>query len=237
MLRSLMFSAVIFALGVTTAQADTIAKVVASTGTATASGKALGAGSDIAEHDKITVGAGGNVQLLFTDGTKLVVGPNSTLVIEKYLMQGGGTAKDVSVDALRGTFRFITGRSAKSAYDIKTANSTIGIRGTGFDFWVDGRTGVVVLQGKVRLCTAKSCVDIEPNCHAGLTEAGVARPLRAYTLSSVIRNHLPYVVDQSRLKPDFWLPITACERTLTLTEAQQGGAKDKPACRVGVKGC
>ncbi len=220
MLRGLLFSSIIFAFGATSAaHADSIAKVVAASGGATASGHTIAAGSDIAEHDKISVGAGGNVQLVFTDGTKLVVGPNSTLVIEKYLMQGGGTAKDVSVDALRGTFRFITGRSAKQAYDIKTANSTIGIRGTGFDFWVDNRTGLVVLNGKVKLCSnGKQCVDIEAGCHAGIAQPGDARKLEGYVLSSSIKNHLPYLMDQSPLRSDFQLPISACERVLNLTD-------------------
>ena len=223
MLRSLLLSSLFITFGFgAVAQADSIAKVVAASGGATASGHAITAGSDIAEHDKIAVGAGGNVQLQFTDGTKLVVGPNSTLVIEKYLMQGGGTAKDVSVDALRGTFRFITGRSAKTAYDIKTANSTIGIRGTGFDFWVDDRTGLVVLEGKVKLCSKNKCLDIDAGCHAGLAHPGDARKLEGFNLSSSIHGHLPYILDQSPLRPQFRLPVSSCERVLALTGSQEG---------------
>ena len=229
MLRSLLLSSLIVTFGFgAVAQAESIAKVVAASGGATASGHAITAGSDIAEHDKIAVGGGGNVQLQFTDGTKLVVGPNSTLVIEKYLMQGGGTAKDVSVDALRGTFRFITGRSAKSAYDIKTANSTIGIRGTGFDFWVDDRTGLVVLEGKVKLCSKGQCVDIDAGCHAGVAHPGDARKLQGFTLSSSIRNHLPYVLDQSPLRPQFRLPVGACSQVLNLTEIPLHGSGEAP---------
>ena len=223
MLRSLLLSSFFISFGFgAIAQAESIAKVIAASGGATASGHAITAGSDIAEHDKITVGNGGNVQLQFTDGTKLVVGPNSTLVIEKYLMQGGGTAKDVSVDALRGTFRFITGRSAKAAYDIKTANSTIGIRGTGFDFWVDDRTGLAVLVGLVQLCSNGKCVMIEAGCHAGLAHPGDARKLEGFNLSSSIRNHLPYILDQSPLNPQFRLPVGSCEKILALTGSQEG---------------
>jgi len=219
MLRSLLFSSLFITFGFgAVAQAESIATVVAASGGATASGHAIAAGSNIAEHDKITVGGGGNVQLQFTDGTKLVVGPNSTLVIEKYLMQGGGTAKDVSVDALRGTFRFITGRSAKTAYDIKTANSTIGIRGTGFDFWVDDRTGLVVLEGKVKLCSKGKCVDIDAGCNAGLAHPGDAQKLAGLNLSASIHNHLPYILDQSPLRPQFHLPVGACSRILSLSE-------------------
>ena len=223
MLRSLLLSSLFITFGFgAVAQAESIAKVVAASGGATASGHAINAGSDIAEHDKIAVGAGGNVQLLFTDGTKLVVGPNSTLVIEKYLMQAGGTAKDVSVDALRGTFRFITGRSAKTAYDIKTANSTIGIRGTGFDFWVDDRTGLVVLVGKVKLCAKDKCVDIDAGCNAGVSHPGDARKLQGFNLASSIHGHLPYILDQTPLNPQFRLPVGSCEKILALNGSQEG---------------
>ena len=167
--------------------AGPIAKVVAVVGSPTSSGpggnRTLVADADIFEQDKINV-TSGNAQILFNDGTKLVVGPSSTLVISKYLMQGdGSSAKDFSIKALRGTFRFITGTSPKNAYDIQTANATIGIRGTGFDFWVQKATGVAVLKGKVRLCNklgSKACVDLNPNCEIGTTENGGAKKLTVY---------------------------------------------------------
>ena len=76
-----------------------------------------------------------------------MVGPNSTLVLDRFLMRGGNRPQKFSVDALRGTFRFISGNSAKNAYDIQTANATIGIRGTGFDF-SSGRTTVVAVRDR-----------------------------------------------------------------------------------------
>src|SRR4026209_2110830 len=117
--------------------ATPIGKVFAKAGSPSASGpggdRNLAAGSPIYEDDRIVTG-GGNVQIVFVDDTKLVVGPNSTLVVDRFLMRGGNKARKFSVDALRGTFRFISGHSAKNAYDIRTANAAIGIRGTAFDF-------------------------------------------------------------------------------------------------------
>ena len=74
-----------------------------------------------------------------------------------FLMRGGNRAQKFSVDALRGTFRFISGNSAKNAYDIHTANATIGIRGTGFDFTSGNTTLVAVHEGLVRLCASGRC--------------------------------------------------------------------------------
>ena len=202
------------------ANAEAIAKVAGLYGSPTASGRALSVGSDIQEHDKIVVGSG-NVQILFNDGTKLVLGSGSNLVIEKYLMKGGNTASNISIDALRGTFRFITGNSAKNAYHIKTANSTIGIRGTGFDFWVNNETGVAVLEGKVKLCRNGKCVDINSGCQAGLAKATDTQLLKPRPESLAIRSHLPFILDQSWLRPSFRLKVQSCAKILSLTESAE----------------
>ena len=186
--------------------ADSIAKVVAIVGGPTAVGpggsRKLAVGDDVFEKDKISV-TSGNAQILFNDGTKLVVGPGSSLEINKYLMRGDSSAaQDFSIKALRGTFRFITGKSPKNAYNIQTANATIGIRGTGFDFWVKDATGVAVLQGKVRLCgkqNSKSCVDLTPTCELGTTENASARKFTGELQGQKLRKNLPFILNQKSL--------------------------------------
>src|SRR6478672_419869 len=102
--------------------------------------------------DRIQTGSSGQAQLLFADNTRLVVGPGSSLLIEKYLLQNASTStvSNFSVNALRGSFRFITGDSPKPSYAIKTPTATIGIRGTEFDLAVrpDGQTQFVLLSGQ-----------------------------------------------------------------------------------------
>jgi hypothetical protein len=230
------------------AMADPIAKVVAVAGSPNSSGpggsRTLSAGSPIFENDKITVSSG-NAQILFVDGTKLVVGPSSTLVINKVLMRGSGnTAKDFSIRALRGTFRFITGRSPKGAYDIQTANATIGIRGTGFDFWVKKATGVALLQGRVRLC-GKACVDLNPTCELGTTENGTAKKLTGQAKIQGLRTNLPYIFNQSQLRADFKLNVSLCKQPLAQQEErldrnQNFDLRDQPCSGANVtggKGC
>ncbi len=204
------------------AMAGPIAKVVAVIGSPNSTGpggnRTLAADSPIFENDKITV-TSGNAQILFVDGTKLVVGPGSTLLISKVLMRGSGnTAQDFSIRALRGTFRFITGKSPKSAYDIQTANATIGIRGTGFDFWVKEATGVALLQGKVRLCSkkgSKSCVDLNPTCEVGTTENGTAKKLIGQAQIQRLRANLPYIFNQGQLRAAFKLNVSLCNQPST----------------------
>ncbi len=214
--------------------AESIATVVAVQGTPKVTGpngnRDLSAKSEIFEKDKISVGSG-NAQILFTDGTKLVVGPGSTLVIEKYLMRGGSTAQSFSINALRGTYRFITGNGPKSAYNIKTANATIGIRGTGFDFWVKKKTGVAVLEGQVKLCglNSKTCVNLNAGCEVGVAEPGSAQLVRGYTKANSIVSNLPYILNQSSLNSRFRLNTGSCNKTLRLllNDPRSGEGKDQ----------
>src|SRR5262245_24224103 len=151
--------------------ATPIGKVVAVVGSPTGSGRPLTAGSPVYENDRLRTG-GGNIQIIFVDDTKLVVGPNSTLVIDRFLLRGGNRAGKFSVAALRGTFRFISGNSAKNAYSIQTTNATIGIRGTAFDFSSGSTTVVAVVDGLVRLCAAGRCQSIPDNCGVGRAQRG-----------------------------------------------------------------
>jgi hypothetical protein len=65
----------------------------------------------------------------FRDETKLVVGPNSTMVIDAFVFSDQNTARQISINAVKGAFRFITGKSPKDVYSITTPTATIGVRG------------------------------------------------------------------------------------------------------------
>ena len=213
--------------------ADAIGEVAATVGKPSASGpsgdRELAAGAPVYEDDKIVVRSG-NAQIILNDGTKLVVGPGSTLVLDRFLMKGGNTAQKVSIKALRGTFRFITGRSAKSAYDIQTASATIGIRGTGIDFWSKQNTGVAVHVGLVSLCSSGSksgnCVELREGCHVGRAGGNEARELTARVKGTSIVNNLPYILSQATLDTKFYLPIQNCRSSLP--HEFEGGAEQQP---------
>jgi hypothetical protein len=79
--------------------------------------------------DHIITGPTGQAQVKFRDDTKLVVGPNSMMIIDAFVFADTNTARNISINAVRGAFRFITGKSPKDAYSITTPTATIGVRG------------------------------------------------------------------------------------------------------------
>jgi hypothetical protein len=166
-------------------------------------------GSDLFEGQTIKTGPVGEVQVIFADDTHLVVGPNSALIIEKYLMRADGTAGKFAVNALAGTFRFLTGNSEKSAYQIITPTGTLGVRGTKFDFTVDPRTGqtkVVLFEGQVFLCArSKDCVTISERCSVGAVNTPRDAELfdRKSEKREIANADFRYVESQQSLKTEF----------------------------------
>lgn len=216
------------ALAVPGTAATPIGKVVAVEGSPKASGpggdRDLGAGSSVYENDKLSTGRG-NIQIIFIDDTKLVVGPDSSLVIDRFLLRGGKNAQKFSVDALRGTFRFISGKMAKSAYEIETANATIGIRGTAFDFSSGRQTLVAVLNGKVRLCASGDCEIIPDNCGVGRARSDDVDELGGRAKGRALRS-LPYIINQGSLARPFRLNTESCRTSLTLFQNFFGGGNE-----------
>jgi hypothetical protein len=79
--------------------------------------------------DEIVASPNGLAQIKFIDNTRIVIGPNSRLTIDSFVFNPDNTAKKVTLTALKGTFRFISGNSPAGAYSIRTPTMTIGIRG------------------------------------------------------------------------------------------------------------
>ncbi len=229
---SALLATVSILLSFSTSQAATqIGKVAAVLGSPNASGpggdRKLSAGSAVFEDDKITVRTG-NAQIILNDNTRLVVGPGSSLVLDRFIMKGGNQAQKVSIKALRGTFRFISGRSAKSAYDIQTASATIGIRGTGFDYWVRGQTGVAVMVGVVRLSSGGEAVLLQNTCEVGRAGSGNAEELALGPAGRNIVQNLPFILNQSSLRTQFRLPVERCARALQRTRTLGGLGNENP---------
>lgn len=172
--------------------------------------RALVVGADIFIGDRVQTDGRGLVQIKFSDQTELTVGPNSALVIDDYLIRGNDSAGKFAVNALAGTFRFVTGRAPKDRYQINTPTGTIGVRGTEFDFVVTPQlTQVLVFSGQVRMCnSAGACVDLTDTCQLGSFDL-----LEALTFGNTdnitgadrdsLRQSFIYAVNQGGLLPAF----------------------------------
>ena len=137
----------------------------------------LTVGADVSVGEKIVTGPSGQVQIVFDDDTRLVVGPRSALLIETYLMASSNTARQLTINALGGSFRFITGNSPKPAYSIRTPTAAIAVRGTEFDIIAEpGVTKVMLYKGALQICgTGGVCQEVTRRCEVAAAGGGQVR--------------------------------------------------------------
>lgn len=145
--------------------AETIAKVVNATPSFQASGRSLKKGSVIVEYDRLSTSGSGRGEVVFIDGTKLALGPSSSLTVTKSLMRAPNKFSKLGIAASRGAFRWISGSSGSSSYALSTPISTMGIRGTVLDFTVRGsKTYVALLSGRAKICGGGGCQELRRAC-------------------------------------------------------------------------
>lgn len=123
-----------------------------------AGGGQVGANDPIFFLDKLSTNATGVGEFVFDDGTKLALGPSASLTVDQFVQRGESRFKRLGVRAAKGTFRWISGNSPHSAYQVKTPTGTMGFRGTAVDVTtIRGITHVVLLNGSATFCAGGSC--------------------------------------------------------------------------------
>jgi len=163
--------------------------------------------------DRIVTSSQGQAQIQFVDQTKLVVGPNSSLLIDQFVF-AGKTADKVSINAVKGSLRFITGISPKKAYAIKTPTATIGVRGTQLDLSVvNGVTTFALFEGGARVCDNRGrCLDLRGNCEVAVIPAqnDIQHLSPGASTAQYLVANLPYLRSQSSLRPEFRVDASGC---------------------------
>ena len=136
-------------------RAELITKDV--TGTIETAERKLKTGDKIHQNEVIATAQDSEAEIILDDETKLAVGPMSEIVLDSFIYDPAKKDGEVVINAVKGAFRFITGKSAKSAYTIKTPASTIGVRGTAFDGFIDesGEIALLLVDGEIDVCNSK----------------------------------------------------------------------------------
>ena len=109
--------------------AEKVGKAVKINVTVTGASGSMRTGDAVHRDERVRANASGNGQFQFDDGTKLAIGPNANVVIDKYVLGEGSKVKKLSLRVTKGTLRFISGGNSPKAYTIVTPAGTLGIRG------------------------------------------------------------------------------------------------------------
>ena len=145
---------------VTIGNARTVVKTVI--GTLEANRRNIKLLDDIYHNEVIETGDESATEFIFLDETKLALGPNSSLVLDRFIYDPDPDKASFVMTATAGVFRFVSGKLPKKSYEIHTPTATIGIRGTAFTFVVlpAGPDGTVA---KVNITVEQGVAEIT-NC-------------------------------------------------------------------------
>ncbi len=123
----------------TAAAPNVIGRVTVSRGRVTARGadgrrRTLERRSPLFEGDVLNTGVRGRVQILFRDGARLSLRPNTEMSLDEYKFTEAAPERDRSrMNLRRGGFRTVTGRigqRSRGRYRVDTPFAQIGVRGT-----------------------------------------------------------------------------------------------------------
>jgi len=112
-------------------------------------------GDKIYLNDKIQTDTQGKTQILLKDQMTISLGPNSQMVVDKFVYDPKEKSKnELSAQIKQGAFKFISGKIAsdnKDAMKVSTPKATIAIRGTGVagDVQPTGTDTIVLLDGQI----------------------------------------------------------------------------------------
>ncbi len=92
-------------------------------------------GTPVEVGDKVRTSSDGAVGVTLRDNTLLSAGPNSLIVIEKFVFDNKTQDGSMSIGIRKGTLSVATGKIAKrtpESVDFHTPTSVLGVRGTEF---------------------------------------------------------------------------------------------------------
>jgi len=113
--------------------------------------------------ERVDTGAEATTALNFLDNTHLQVGPNSSVVLDRFIYDPERHTGEAAISFTRGLFRFVTGEMKnKDGFDLRTPSATLAIRGTKFIVFVaaDGRSDISVIEGEIMVRSYAGVVHI-----------------------------------------------------------------------------
>lgn len=114
-------------------------------------GRIAQSGQAIFMGDEVKTDAAGHLQILLLDETVFTIGPNSTIIIDKFVYDPASHRGEIKASITKGVFRYVSGKIAANDPDsvkVKLPTATIGFRGTivGGSVGADGQ-GLAALLG------------------------------------------------------------------------------------------
>src|SRR5215470_4530741 len=188
-------------------------------GTLSGRSRALSGGDGVFSNENIRTANASAAQLQFLDQTKLSMGPLASVVLDRFVYNPDGTAREAVIRVARGAARWAGRVTRQLVHKVTTPHASIGARGTIFDVLVETRRTIVTLrEGVILVCAIAApqrCVTLDtPGQVVIVTPTTIEGPSRAAASETRFADLCLRPIDRS-----------ACDVTTTaeLTPALGGG--------------
>ncbi len=193
----------------------------------------LAVGKSVHRGEQIRSQPESSAEFVFNDQTRLAVGANASVYLDEFVYAGAGSSNKIVLNAVKGAFRFASGKAGSKSYSIRTPTSTVGVRGTLFDGYVgaDGSALIVLLNGQVEVCNhGGDCVQLTDPCQCALVRPdgrirGAQRPNRQILQGSDPGAAVPFLLRQQQLNPQMQVPTRVarnCTGGISGTQSNTG---------------
>ena len=121
-------------------------------------------GTPVHMNDRLRTGANARLEVTFNDNSKLTLGENANVVIDRYVYNHNKSSAQVVLSASKGAIRFAGGKIEQMNQKnivVNTPYAALAVRGT--HFWagpIDGKYGVYLLNGKVGVSNRAGAVTL-----------------------------------------------------------------------------
>ena len=144
-----------------------VASAVTNTVHATQGGapRDLRTGDRVFEQQVIETETKSSAQLLFRDETALTIGPQSKVVLDRFVYDPATKTGTIVFNSAKGAFRFVSGAATPSSYRVNTPLGTVGVRGTIWSWLISAAGDMVAVceEGSIEACNnAGQCVTAGP---------------------------------------------------------------------------
>jgi hypothetical protein len=206
------------------ARADTVgtAGAVNTSSSGTAPGaptRVIEIGAQVVANEKIQTTGTGSVQVLFIDKTTLNVGPNSTLVIDRFVYNPATTSGQLALSLGKGVVRVVGGIATHSeGATIRTPVAAIGLRGGIAIISHSGAKGTQAILGFGHMSVTTLCGG-GGNCSPNTVQ--LSRPGFSVTVAGFNKS----LSSPGRASSD---ELARANGQLTSKGGQSGGASQQP---------
>jgi hypothetical protein len=159
-----------------------------------AASRQLTVGGDILFRERVITTTDGQAQILFLDQSSLLIGPNSTVVIDEFVYDPATNKGNMAATLTQGSFRYIGGKLSKQGNaTLKTPVATLGIRGSDVTVGhnaANQSTDVVTTHGSATVTSGSNVVALRGGFGmviSGLSGPGTPASLTAAQIAAVNR--------------------------------------------------